>query len=194
MSAAPSRVYPWGLVSTVTKQINRHIAPEAAEEVHGWVRRGQDVMNGFDGYLGSGLVRLERGAHVWHMVYRFADEQTCRVWEDSAERAAWAAEMAGHVVSEEVTARTGIEGWFDPVEMAMPVTPPRWKQMAVIFLGFFPMSLLAQWLLGMVLPPALPLFLRVLVTTCCVMPVMVYLVLPNLTRLLEPWLMRSRED
>ena len=129
-------------MSTVTKQITRRIAPEAADDVRQWVRRGQDVMAGFDGYLGSGLVRLERDSHVWHMVYRFADEDTCAAWEDSSARAAWASEMAGKVYSEQVTARTGIEGWFDPAEMATPVAPPRWKQMVVIFIGFFPMSLL----------------------------------------------------
>lgn len=178
-------------MSTVTKQITRHIAPEAAVSVRDWVRRGQDVMNGFDGYLGSGLVRLERDSPVWHMVYRFADERTCRAWEESAERAAWAGEMADHVTSEQVTARTGIEGWFDPVELATPVAPPRWKQMVVIFTGFFPMSLLMQWLLSLVLPPDLPLPLRVLAGVVAVMPFMVYLVLPAVTRMYEPWLQRG---
>ena len=179
-------------MSTVTKQITRDIAPEAAPRVRGWVRRGQDLMEGFDGDLGSGLVRLEPDSRVWHMVYRFADDETCRIWEASAERAAWAGEMAGQVVSEQVTARTGIEGWFDPVEMSTPVTPPRWKQMIVIFLGFFPMSLLGQWVLVHVLPPGLPLALRVLANICLVLPFMVYLVLPTLTRWFEPWLQRGR--
>lgn len=178
-------------MSTVTKEITRRIAPEAADDVRLWVRRGQDVMGEFEGYLGSGLVRLERGSDVWHMVYRFADDATCRAWEDSPERTAWAAEMAGRVVSEEVTARTGLEGWFDPAEMAAPAVPPQWKQMVVIFLGFFPMSLLDQALLGRVLPADLPLVPRVLANICLVMPFMVYLVLPALTRSFDPWLRRG---
>ncbi|MDY6054631.1 antibiotic biosynthesis monooxygenase [Micrococcus sp.] len=179
-------------MSTVTKQITRNIAPEAAPLVRGWVRRGQDLMEGFDGYLGSGLVRLESDSRVWHMVYRFADEQSCRAWEESVQRADWAAEMAGQVVSEEVTARTGLEGWFDPAEMATPAAPPRWKQMIVIFLGFFPMSLLGQWVLSHVLPKGLPLPVRVVTNVCLVLPFMVYFVLPTLTRWFQPWLHRGR--
>lgn len=178
-------------MSRVTKQIARHMAPGAAPRIRDWVRAGQDVMLGFDGYLGSGLVRLERDSHVWHMVYRFADDATCRAWEESPERAAWAAQMAGQVVSEQVSARTGLEGWFDPAELADPVTPPRWKQMIVIFSGFFPMSLLGQWLLSHVLPADVPLPLRVLANVVLVMPFMVYLVLPALTRWADPWLRRG---
>ena len=116
------------------------------------------------------------------------------MWEASPERSAWAAQLADKVVSEQVTARTGIEGWFDPVEMATPTAPPRWKQLIVIFTGFFPMSLLGQSLLSLVLPPDLPLVWRVLANICLVMPFMVYLVLPGVTRLFEPWLQRGLAD
>lgn len=103
--------------------------------------------------------------------------------------------MAPRFRGETFQHRTGIEGWFDdPVDedALRPAAPPRWKQMCVIFLGFFPVSLVANLLLRQVVPADAPLPLSVLITMVCVMPVMVYLVLPGLTRLFRPWLEAGR--
>jgi antibiotic biosynthesis monooxygenase (ABM) superfamily enzyme len=79
-----------------------------------------------------------------------------------------------------------------PIRRPLPAPPPRWKQAITIWLGFFPTNLLALWLLGFV--PGFaewPLVLRVLITTILLTPVMTYLVLPQLTRFLRPWLQKS---
>lgn len=177
----------------ITVQVIRTVDVDSAHEVDAWVSRGQAVMLDFPGYLGSGLVRDAPASDTWRMLYRFADAESLRRWEESEERAAWAAEMAPRVRDETFQHRTGIEGWFDePVAEAgqTPPAPPRWKQMCVIFLGFYPMSLLANWLLRGVVPEDTALPLSVLITIVCVMPLMVYLVLPTLTRLFRPWLER----
>lgn len=56
-----------------------------------------------------------------------------------------------------------------------------------IWLGFFPVSLLAAVTLNRLLVD-LNVVLRTLVSTLCLTPVMTYLVLPQVTRLLQPWL------
>ena len=79
-----------------------------------------------------------------------------------------------------------------PIQQPIPAAPPRWKQAVTIWLGFFPTNLLASWLLGFV--PGFtewPLVLRVLFATLALTPVMTYLVLPWVTRMLRPWLQRS---
>lgn len=90
--------------------------------------------------------------------------------------------------------RTGIEGWFDQpaasdVSDLRPAAaaPPRWKQACVIFLIFFPLSLLVNWL-GSTLLPDLLLPLRVLVSVLVMTPVMTYVALPWITRRMEWWL------
>ena len=69
----------------------------------------------------------------------------------------------------------------------LPAPPPRYKQATVIWLAFFPLSLLASWVLGHVAPD-LPLLARVLVTTLSLTPVMTYVVLPRMTAALGWWL------
>jgi antibiotic biosynthesis monooxygenase (ABM) superfamily enzyme len=74
-----------------------------------------------------------------------------------------------------------------------PPAPPRWKQATVIWLAFFPTNLLFTWLLT---PHtrSWPLPLRVLSMTLLLTPLMTYLVLPQVTRLLQPWLARTRRS
>ncbi|WAL40096.1 antibiotic biosynthesis monooxygenase [Brevibacterium sp. BRM-1] len=181
---------------SVTVQITREVEPAAESEVERWVARGQALLTGREGYMGSGWVRARADSHTWHMLYRFADHASMRQWEESAERRAWAAELADFVHSERAERRTGIEGWFDTEPFAEQApgdpAPPRWKQMIVIFTGFFPMSYLGNLAVGALVPHTWPLILRVLLTIMLVMPFMVYFILPWTTRLYQPWLARPR--
>src|SRR5690606_21446471 len=95
------------------------------------------------------------------------------------------------------------EGWFDAPAASpaaapgadpapAPPAPPRWKQSVSIWLGFFPVNLAFTLLVGALVPAwdDVPVVPRVLATTLVLTPVMTYLVLPRVTRLLAPWLAR----
>ena len=65
--------------------------------------------------------------------------------------------------------------------------PPRWKQACVIFLVFFPLSLLVNWASSQAIADW-PLPLRVLVSVLVMTPVMTYAALPWITRRMGWWL------
>ena len=71
----------------VTVSITRTVSPDRAKEVAAWAREGQDLIAASPGYLGSGWVRPDPDSPQWHMLFRFADQASLRVWEDSPERA-----------------------------------------------------------------------------------------------------------
>ena len=178
----------------VTVAVTRHVDPERAVEVAAWARAGQDLLSARPGYLGSGWIRPDPASPEWHMLFRFADEQSLAAWEASPERAWWVGSAQGIVEDARFERRTGIEGWFDEpasveVLTAPPAAPPRWKQMVAIFVAFYPLSLAANALLAWLIPEW-PLWLRVLVGVLLVTPVMTYLALPLVTRALRPWLNR----
>lgn len=180
----------------VTISITRTVDPGRAREVAAWARTGQDLLSQRPGYLGSGWVRPDPTSPQWHMLFRFTDAESLAEWESSPERAWWIASAHGLVETARSERRTGIEGWFDEptsVEVlhAPLAAPPRWKQMVAIFVAFYPLSLGANALLGLV-AAAWPLWARVLVVIAVVMPVMVYAALPLVTRALRPWLLRGR--
>lgn len=190
---------------SITVSIRREVDPARIAETTEWVQRGVNKANTYPGFLGSGWVRAGADSHVWHMLYRFADEETLVAWENSAERAAWLATGEGLVLSERSRRRSGIEGWFDDpatgsvtVQTAdgaptgsVPTAPPRWKQAVSIWLGFFPVNLVFTYAMSPI--PGwneLPIWLRVLATTLVLTPIMTYWVLPWVTRSLRRWLSR----
>jgi len=178
----------------VTVSITRQLAPGHDDEMVAWIRAGSALAARFEGFLGSGWVRPAVDSEQWHMLYRFADETSLAAWEESPQRAWWLGAAQGLVGHHKVERFTGIEGWFDPPATydaedlrPAPTPPPRWKQACVIFLVFFPLSLLVNELFVRLLPDlALPL--RVLVSVLAMTPVMTYAALPWITRRMEWWL------
>ena len=175
----------------VTVSVTRHVDPTRSSEMLAWVRAGTSLAERFDGFLGSGWVRPSEDSSEWHMLYRFSDAASLEAWEASPQRAWWLEAAQGRIESHRVERRTGIEGWFDEprtVETVVGPTaaPPRWKQAVVIWLAFFPLSLLITWLTGTFTD--LPLVPRVLLATVLMTPVMTYLVLPRMTAALSWWL------
>ncbi|TCJ21696.1 antibiotic biosynthesis monooxygenase [Microbacterium sp. PI-1] len=190
----------------VTVSIRREVDPGRITEATAWVQTGVNLATKYPGFLGSGWVRAGEDSQVWHMLYRFASEESLVAWEQSAERTWWLSMGEGFVRSERSKRRTGIEGWFDEPTtgtIALPSSeggtatvtvapaPPRWKQATSIWLGFFPVNLAFTYALSPVPGWAgLPIWLRVLVTTLVLTPIMAYWVLPFVTRSLRSWLTR----
>lgn len=175
--------------------------PVAVQRDAGLGAGGTSLAEKFDGFLGSGWVRPSADSTDWHMLYRFADADSLAAWEASPQRAWWLEAAQGSVEEKRRERRTGIEGWFDvpasslldrPEEPGVPAAPARWKQAVTIWLGFFPTNLVFSLLVAL-LPVwgAVPLALRVLITTVVLTPVMTYLVLPFVTARLRPWLERG---
>lgn len=179
----------------VTVSITRHLEPGHEAEMMAWMQAGTALAQRFPGFLGSGWVRPEARSDTWHMLYRFADAGALAAWEGSSERQWWRDSAAGLGLTElRVERRTGIEGWFDDPASRdaqdlrpAPPAPPRWKQASVIFLVFFPLSLVVNWL-GSHTVGSWPLPLRVLVTVLVMTPVMTYAALPWITRRMQWWL------
>jgi antibiotic biosynthesis monooxygenase (ABM) superfamily enzyme len=189
----------------ITVSIRREVDPARISEATVWVQTGVNLANKYPGFLGSGWVRAGDDSTVWHMLYRFATEETLEAWERSSERAWWLSMGEGFVRSERSRRRTGIEGWFDEpptgsiptadaagaAATAAPTAPPRWKQAVTIWLGFFPVNLVFGYLVSPIPGwDTLEIWLRVLATTAVLTPIMTYWVLPAITRLLRRWLLR----
>lgn len=191
----------------VTVAITRRVSPEDELLMRAWADAGTQMANHFPGFLGSGWVRPSTGSHEWHMLYRFDSRESLKVWEESTERTRWLSAGVNLVQDTRIEHRTGIEGWFDEPEErdvddmltgaavapVPPPAPPRWKQMCVIWLAFFPTSLALSYLFAP-FTGDWPAWARVLLSTVVATPLMTYLILPRVTKLFHPWLTRTHED
>ncbi|WP_213816882.1 antibiotic biosynthesis monooxygenase [Glaciihabitans sp. dw_435] len=187
------------LAIPVTVSITRTVDPALIPEVTHWVQAGVNLANRYPGFLGSGWVRSSQDSWHWHMLYRFSNQHLLDAWEGSDDRAGWLEEGRELVVESRVEKRTGIEGWFDVPStessaVRTPLAPPRWKQAVSIWLGFFPVNLVFTLLVTGLVPGwgDVATALKVLITTVILTPIMAYWVLPAVTRMLRPWLLRGR--
>lgn len=180
--------------------VARRIEPGREHDFIAWTDAGIALARTYPGFLGGGWVRSAHEPDEYFVIYRFASEQYLDEWQRSRVRKHWLERGEGMAVETATHRLSGIEGWFDPQSdgagpVASPVAavPPRWKQAAAIWLGFFPLSLL----IGFLVQPYLPLppdgwglVARTLIATLINTPLMVFLVLPWVTARLKPWLER----
>ncbi|MFV2100758.1 antibiotic biosynthesis monooxygenase [Micromonospora sp. LOL_024] len=202
----------------VTVAVARRTDPARTDEMVAWMRAGTALAEAFPGFLGAGWVRSAPGSGEWHMLYRFADQDMLRRWEESPQRRWWLTSAQGIVQHTRVERRTGVEGWFDPPREAIteptsvhdsgarrtgaplaltaerldvaPTVPPSPPRwkQAVTIWLAFFPLSLTATLLTGHLLPGLPTAARVLVMTLTLTPLMTYLVLPWITRALHWWL------
>jgi len=169
--------------SPVTLMVARRVADGRYQDLIAWLREGEQLATDFPGYLGSGVLAPPPGDNEFQIIFRFVDEQTLHAWEHSVSRTAWLARGSDLFEHPKEHRVSGIEGWFG----AGGQRPPRWKQAVAIWLAFFPVSLLFNFVLGPLLGE-MSLLPRVLVSTACLTPLMVYFFIPLSTRLLANWL------
>jgi antibiotic biosynthesis monooxygenase (ABM) superfamily enzyme len=174
----------------VTTILTWQVRPGRQQQFEEWTHGITRCARRFPGNEGVSWLRPE-GGHRYHAVLRWSDPHRLAAWLDSAERADWhrRIEDVATEISSERQSTTGMETWF-----SLPGTtvqaPPRWKMVLATFLGAYPCTLLIQWLLA---PRTAdwPLPLRAAVFPLVLLPVLTYLVMPRLSRLLRLWLYRT---
>lgn len=145
----------------------------------------------FPGYLGGQLVHPgeESGddAALYHVVFAFDTAEHLQGWQQSPTRSLGLAAIAPHIEGQTQRQVSGLGHWFAAPVGPKQTPPPRWKVAVVTWLGICPTVYALFLLLGPLLA-SWALLPRVMVLTSLVVIVMTWLVAPQLTQLLKPWL------
>jgi uncharacterized protein len=141
------------------------------------------------GHLGVEVFRPETAsAGEYRVVYRFDTSEHLRAWLDSDERAAWLERAEPHVIGPMRTQiLTGLETWFTVPGRPGTPPPPPYKMALLTWITIFPLITLVVVVLGPLLE-GLALVPRLAITTAVTVPIMTWLVMPRVTRLLRGWL------
>lgn len=195
-----------GMSTPVTVEIRRQTHPTRTGDAVAWVEEGLRLARDFEGCLGGGVIRDSSDRSVLHAIYRFSDERSLIGWEQSEQRRRWLDAGSALVLDARVQRRTGIEGWFDGPQLRRSVdartgdtrtvvvraAPLRWKQALAIWIGMYPVNVLSSWAISL-LPwwgdVALPLRSAMVVTVLA--PLMTFVMMPAVTRILRRWLRRN---
>ncbi|MFE1249293.1 antibiotic biosynthesis monooxygenase [Streptomyces sp. NPDC058735] len=171
----------------VTTVLTWQVRPGRESQLEEWTRGVTRCARRFPGDEGVCWLAPEDG-HRYHAVLRRSDRHRLAAWLESEERAHWhrRIEDIATEVSSERQSTTGMETWFHLPGTTVQA-PPRWKMVLVTFLGAYPFVLLIQWLVTP-FTAGWPLPLRAAVFPLVLLPVLTYLVMPRLSRLLRQWL------
>jgi antibiotic biosynthesis monooxygenase (ABM) superfamily enzyme len=176
----------------VTVVVSRRPVSGREADITAWAEGISQAAARFPGHLGAQVYpppAPDRPDLV--IAFSFDTASHLSAWETSEERRDWLARSAELAEGDLRThVASGFEGLFAPAVHATTSPPPRWKTGVVIGIALFPMSLLLNWLLMPHLS-AWPVVLRVALSVIVIVPWMVYLGVPYLTRWMKPWLMAS---
>ena len=173
----------------VTTIFSRRVRPGREADYEAWLAGIQQVASTFPGNQGVTVLRpgmARQGEYV--SLVQFDSTEHLDDWMTSPERASWIAKLEDITLdSVEVDSLTGMEKWFTLPDRAVSQAPAKYKSAVLIFLGLYPL----QMLLGALLDPwfgAWPAPVRILAYLTVSVPVMVWGLMPLLTRVFFGWL------
>jgi uncharacterized protein len=189
---APERALsspPEGGAGPVITTVTRWVKPGHELPYERFLEGINAAASRYPGHLGVEVFRPQSAAAgEYRIVYRFDTGEHLRAWLDSDERAAWLERAEPHVIGPMRTQfLTGLETWFTlPGRPAAPPPPP-YKMALLTWITIFPLITLVVIALDPLLE-GLPRVPRLAITTAVTVPIMTWLVMPRVTRLLRRWL------
>jgi antibiotic biosynthesis monooxygenase (ABM) superfamily enzyme len=173
----------------VTTTVTRRVKPGHEPFYEQFLAGINGAASRFPGHLGVDVFRPETAtAGEYRIVYRFDTGDHLRAWLDSDERAAWLERAEPHVIGPMRTRFvTGLESWFTLPGGPSIQPPPPYKMALLTWITIFPLITLVVIALDPVLQQ-LDRVPRLAVTTAVTVPIMTWLVMPRVTRLLRGWL------
>jgi antibiotic biosynthesis monooxygenase (ABM) superfamily enzyme len=183
------RELPAEVEAPVTTTVTRRIKPGHEAAYEEFLTGISGAARAFPGYLGIEVFRPAPGeGEEYRTVYRFDSVAHLRAWLDSAERAAWLARAEPHVAGPmRAQVLTGLEGWFTLPTRPGVAPPPVYKMAIATWATIFPLITLVV-VATAPLVGGWPLVVRLAVTTGVTVPLMTWVVMPRVTRLLHRWL------
>jgi uncharacterized protein len=177
----------------VTTTVTRRVKPGHEPFYDQFLAGINAAASRFPGHLGVEVFRPQTAAAgEYRIVYRFDTSEHLHAWLDSDERAAWLERAEPHVIGPMRTRFvTGLETWFTLPDRPGTPPPPPYKMALLTWLTIFPLITLVVVALDPLLEK-LALVPRLAVTTALTVPIMTWLVMPRVTRLLRGWLYPQR--
>jgi antibiotic biosynthesis monooxygenase (ABM) superfamily enzyme len=166
--------------------ITRQVRPGCEAEFQEALRVFFRTSFGHESVMGASMLTPQpgSGSREFGILRTFANEADRDAFYQSPLFKEWE-ERAGTLTEGEAVYRPlhGLEAWFRSPQNP----PPRWKMAVATFLGVFPVALVLNPILGPVIRSC-PLVLGSAAFNLCVVALLTWVVMPNVTRLLRPWL------
>jgi antibiotic biosynthesis monooxygenase (ABM) superfamily enzyme len=167
--------------------IARRVKPGYEADFETAVRGVTLAASTFPGYMGSDVLHPNTRRGEWQLIMRFDTPIHLQEWENSPICQGWIARADALTETPRVSRVNGLEAWFALPEMPNVAPPPKWKTAIVSAIGIYPVISLMPILLKPI-TNGLPAWLATLASIAIMMPLMTWVVMPQVTRLFRSWL------
>ncbi|ROH88823.1 antibiotic biosynthesis monooxygenase [Stagnimonas aquatica] len=177
-----------------TVVISHRVRADRHAEYEAWLKQIAPLCQAAPGHLDWQIVRPVAGlSESYTVIIRFDSTATLRQWMDSPTRARLIEQALPLLVQgDDFFVSSGLDFWFTPAG-AKAKLPVRWKQYLLTWSAIYPLvmavPLLVTPLLRALGAPE-QRWLSSLAVTATVVFLMVYVVMPRYTRLVQRWLFR----
>ena len=167
--------------------ITRKVLPGKEAEFTDALRRflGESFLHG--GVQGASMITALPGSDNREIgiLRTFADEAERDAFYSSPLFRDW--EEYASTLTEQADYRqlTGLEAWF-----RAPVPPPKWKMAVATLCGVYPTSLFLSYTIRPLIQDA-PQAITSLIIAACMVGILTWIVMPQVTRILKPWLIKK---
>jgi antibiotic biosynthesis monooxygenase (ABM) superfamily enzyme len=179
----------------VTTTVTRRVRPGHERLYEQFLEGIIAAASQFPGHLGVEVFRPQSATTgEYRIVYRFDTGEHLRAWLDSDEHAAWLERAEPQAIGPTRTSFvTGLESWFTLPGRPGAAPPPPYKMALLTWITIFPLITLIVVITGPRLQ-GLALVPRLGITTALTVPLMTWVVMPRVTRLLRRWLYPRHPD
>ncbi len=175
-----------------TAVITHRVCNDKHPEYEQWLREIGPLCQSYPGHLDLQIVRPIAGVtETFTVIIRFDTQAHLKAWIESPTRAGLIDRVRPLLVTgDDFFISSGLDFWFAPPRSGATV-PIRWKQYLVTWSAIYPLVLgVPLIVLPMLRLAGIPQnhYLDALMVTGTVVALMVYVVMPRYTRLLQRWL------
>ena len=176
----------------VTVTVRRSVLPGREAEYEDWLRETAEDAALFPGMMGVNFIRPDRTQQKDYVsIFRFDTYRHLREWEDSAQRSDGLKRVEELIEGEaQVRKATGLEFWFNLPDVPMNKAPSPHKMALVLIVVVFVLVVSINFGFGAWLSD-LPMLVRIAMVVVVQVLLMTYVIMPQVTRLLKPWLFGS---
>lgn len=168
-----------------------HVLPGKREEFERTLRSMVKAGEASLGRLGVDVLKPVPGSEdpdEWQVVLRYRTEADLCAWRESQTARTSRAHLDALTVGAPQVARVhGMETWFSLPDRRNVLPPPKWKMAFVSVIAIYPLILFVQPAVAPLVRGA-PRWLAILVEMSTITPLMTWVVLPAVIRLLKTWL------
>ena len=172
----------------ITTIVRHFIKADKKQEFETWAKDISAKAKQVEGFESLQLISPPSSKNEYIVLFKFASTQALQEWMSSGDRITAISKLGSLSAKEMVFDQVeGIDFWFDSPEKKTAKSPPNWKMSVLTWLAVFPGVVLLS-LLYRGLFPELPALVSTLLLTLTLVPLLTWVLMPNLVKLFKGWL------